>query len=494
MINALPSSIATEIERVERAVSGWPVSVAIDHVIRWVLQFDRDDYGLAIRILENIDVLAQRDVRAAFQVAQAKLERAAIEKGTPIKKTNTLYAGVGQASKSGAVMAYHYRLAAQISEADFFTQDEEDDIDFSRIDNIVLLDDVIGTGQSVATDIAHVIEEIHSLSKSRNVYVLTVAGYVEGISKVVEETGASVISALEYSVKDTVTDLDGVFYTGLPMSERARALDRIKRYCRIAARSDLGYGSIGGLLVFDHNTPNTSLPVIWARGNGWMPLFARAGRVQGTAKVLKEAKAEREAEAAQEAHVTEHPPKKKAIDLTLFVEGKFDERFVDVMRGSFGLVERLGVSDVSAVALGGLAQSVRLFELLRDSRKYAVFVLDGDSHSKRMASRIEPSGTTQIMYLEPSFIALLDIDKIYTDAERFPGLPEPNRDLNDDKWFFEVERAVLRKGALTASGERFAQIVEEYLHLAKYEAFIQNLAKHVDQLLSPSNSPSSGVD
>ncbi|NYY79585.1 hypothetical protein DMH17_00620 [Raoultella planticola] len=67
-------------------------------------------------------------------------------------------------------MAYHYRLASQISEADFFTQDEEDDIDFSKIDNIVLLDDVIGTGQSVATDIAHVIEEIHSLSRSRNVY------------------------------------------------------------------------------------------------------------------------------------------------------------------------------------------------------------------------------------------------------------------------------------------------------------------------------------
>ncbi|NYY80853.1 hypothetical protein DMH27_27135 [Raoultella planticola] len=86
MINSLPSSIATEIARVERAVSGWPVPIAIDHVIRWVLQFDRDDYGLAIRILENIDVLAQRDVRAAFQVAQAKLERAAIEKALRSKK------------------------------------------------------------------------------------------------------------------------------------------------------------------------------------------------------------------------------------------------------------------------------------------------------------------------------------------------------------------------------------------------------------------------
>ncbi|MBI6918746.1 hypothetical protein JET68_08040 [Pseudomonas monteilii] len=488
MINALPSSIANEIERVERAVSDWPVSVSLDHVIRWVLQFDRDDYGLAIRILENIDVLAQRDVRAAFQVAQAKLERAAIEKGTPIKRTNTLYAGVGQASKSGAVMAYHYRLAAQISEADFFTQDEEDDIDFSKIDNIVLLDDVIGTGQSVATDIAHVIEEVHSLARSRNVYVLTVAGYVEGISRVVDETGASVISALEYSVRDTVTDLDGVFYAGLPMSERARALDRIKRYCRIAAKSDLGYGSIGGLLVFDHNTPNTSLPVIWARGNGWMPLFARAGRIQGTAKVLKEAKAERDAEAAQEFQAADQPYERNTIELTLFVEGKVDERFVDVMRGSFGLAAKLGVSDVSAVALGGLAQSQRLFELVRNSRKHAVFVLDGDSHSLLMSRRLVPNADTQVMYLEPSFAAMLDLAKIYADAERFPGLPDPNGDPRDIKWLLEVERAVLRRGSIASSSERIAQIVEEYLDPIKYEAFVQRLATHVEKLLLPSGA------
>ncbi|ETK41848.1 MAG: hypothetical protein A2W79_08455 [Pseudomonadales bacterium RIFCSPLOWO2_12_60_38] len=483
MINALPSSIASEIERVERAVGCWPTSVPIDHVIRWVLQFDRDDYGLAIRILENIDVLAQRDVRAAFEVAQAKLERAAIEKGAPIKKSNTLYAGVGQASKSGAVMAYHYRLAAQVSESDFFTQDEEDEIDFSQIENIVLLDDVIGTGQSVATDIARVIEEVHSLTKSRNVYVLTVAGYVEGISKLVNETGASIISALEYSTKDTVNDLDAPFYNGLPMSERARTLDRIKRYCRIAARSDLGYGNIGGLLVFDHNTPNTSLPLIWARGNGWMPLFARAGRIQGTAKVFKEAKAEREAEASQLPPAPEHVPNKSAIDLTLFVEGKFDERFVDVMRARFGLAKRLGVGDVNAVALGGVAQSGRLFELLRESRKYAVFVLEGDPHSLRMARRIEPSSTTKVMHLKPSFVALLDLQKVKEAVERFPGLPEPAGEFENEKWLSEVER-VLKRGSMSASSERTAQIVEEYLDPVKYEAFVQELAEYVNQLLA----------
>ncbi|MCY1299094.1 hypothetical protein D9M70_486090 [compost metagenome] len=93
------------------------------------------------------------------------------------------------------------------------------------------------------------------------------------------------------------------------------------------------------------------------------------------------------------------------------------------------------------------------------------------------------------MYLEPSFIAMLDLEKIYADAERFPGLPEPSRDPNDEKWLFEVERAVLKRGSLPASSERIAQIVEEYLDPAKYDAFIQKLAMHVDQLFLQSDVP-----
>lgn len=483
MINALPSSVSSQLERIEKAIASWPMPFPLDHAIKWVLQFDRDDYPLALRIIESIDVLAQRDVRAAFEVAQAKLERAAVEKGAPIKRSNTLYAGVGQAAKSGALMAYHYRLTAEIAESDFFVQDEEEEIDFSKIDNVVLLDDVIGTGQSVTTDVARIAEEVHSLARSRNIYVLTVAGYEEGITHVVEKTGASVISALEYASKDTVKDLDAAFYAGLPMAERARTLERIKRYCRLAARSDLGYGNVGGLLVFDHNTPNTSLPLIWAGGNGWIPLFPRAGRIQGSAKVLKVVADERRAEAREEAPAAPQKAPRETIDLTLFVEGKFDELFVDVMRGRMRLAERLGVKDVSAVALGGLAQSTRLFDLLRESRKYAVFVVDGDTFSKKYIERIAPIINTRLMLLRPTFTAMLDLNKVFADANRFPGLPDPGGNPSDERWLKEVEIAVIRRNSVAANSERLAQVIEEYLDPAKYEAFVQEVRVLVDQML-----------
>lgn len=483
MLNVLPSSIASQLERLERAIACWPIQFSIDHAIKWVLQFDSDDYLLALRIIESLDVLAQRDVRSAFEVAQAKLERAAVEKGSPIKGNNTLYAGVGQAAKSGAVMAYHYRLTAQISEGDFFFRDDEEAIDFSKIDNIVLLDDVIGTGKSVTTDVTSIAEEVHSLSKTRNIYVLTVAGYADGISQVVKETGASVISALEYSSKDTVTDFDAAFYSNLPMSERNRTLERIKRYCRITSRSDLGYGGVGGLLVFDHNTPNTTLPLIWANGNGWIPLFPRAGRIQGAAKVLKVVEEERRSEAQQQE---KSPPQKGSIDITLFVEGKYDEIFVDVMRTRMGFAEKIGVKDVNAVALGGLTQSTRLIDLLRESRKFSIFILDGDIYSKRLGSRINLNESTGLIYLTPTFSALLDFSKIYADEARFRGLPDPNGDPSDESWMRDFEIAVIKRGNVSANSERIAQVIEEYLDKEKYEAFTKEVSNMVDKLIKQS--------
>lgn len=480
MINALPASVARERERIETAVGAWPIPFSVDHAIKWVLQFDSEDYPLALRILENIDVLAQRDLRSAFEIAQAKLERAAIEKGSPIKRSNTLYAGVGQASKSGALMAYHYRQTAEIPESDFFFMDDEEAIDFSKIENIVLLDDVIGTGGSVGKDVAQIAAEVHTLSKSRNIFVVTVAGYSGGISKVVEETGASVIAALEYTSKDSVTDFDAAFYSGLPMADRAKTLERIKRYCRIASRSDLGYGGVGGLLVFDHNTPNTSLPVIWARGNGWIPLFPRAGRIHGSAKVLKVVEEERKEEKTAQPRPVPRPPRGE-VELTMFVEGKHDEMFVDALRSERALANRLGVKDVNAVALGGLAQSTRLFELLGESRKYAIFVVDGDSRSRAMMSRVAPEEAKRTFVLQPNFAQLLDVSHLYRDEDRFGGLPELVEGDPTESWFIELERAVFKRRPL--SPQSVMQIFSEYVDERKYDEFVDALREVVDRLL-----------
>lgn len=475
MINSLPSSLNTYVSRIEAVISLWPIKISMDHAIRWILQFDAEDYSLAVKIIENMDVLGTKDIRDSLEAAHAKLARKISEKGTPVKGNNTLYAGIGDAAKSGGLIAYHYRVTVDIPEEDFFSGEEEEYLDLSQIENIVLVDDVIGTGRTIAKEVTRIAEEVYALSRTRNIFVLTVAGYEDGMQHVIEKTGATVVSALEYSTKDTVANLDADFYCLLPMSERTAALDRIKRYCRSISTSELGYGGVGGLLVFDHNTPNTTLPIIWHKGKGWLPLFPRAAKIPRAAKVLKGAEDERKKQQISVESVTDQSPSSKSIELTLFVEGKIDEIFIDYMRQKRELAENIKVAEVNAIALGGLYQSSRLLELLRASKKYAVFILDDDEHTRRASNRLSALPEDKILYLKPSFIAMLDLEKLFTNRDRFSGLPEQFGTVDDPKWLHEIEMAVLKRGPIGSNSERIMQVIDEFLDQKKYDEFTNNL-------------------
>lgn len=480
MINALPINLKTRLPIIEEIVSKWPIKVSLEHAIKWIMQFDSADQQLAIRILKNLHVLGSKEIRDALEVAHAKLERMVAEKGVPIKGNNTLYAGIGNAAKSGGLIAYHYRVAAEVPEADFFSSDEERNLDLSKIENIILVDDVVGTGKTITKEVSRIAEEVYTLSKTRNIFVLTVAGYEEGIQNITKETGASVVCALEYSSKDTVSNPDSSFYENLPVSDRNADLERIKRYCRSISTSDLGFGGVGGLLVFDHNTPNTTLPIIWHNGKGWLPLFPRATRIPGAAKVLKSAESER-AQTVDPIPPQSVKASSDELSLTLFVEGKIDEVFIDCMRLKHNLAEKLNVKEVNAIALGGLYQSSRLLELLKNSRKNAIFILDDDEHARRASYRLDALEKVIIYRLKPTFTAMLNLESIIANRGRFPGLPENFASIDDPKFMHEVELAVLKRGPISANTERIMQVIDEFLDIEKYNMFVEGLKPLVEQ-------------
>jgi hypothetical protein len=479
MINILPTTLKALLPKIEAVILKWPIKISLEHAIKWVMQFDTEDQPLAIRILEHIQVVGSKEVRDALEVAHAKLERMVSEKGSPIKRNNTLFAGIGNAAKSGGLIAYHYRVTADISENDFFSSDEEKNLDLSKIENIVLVDDIVGTGKTITKEVTRIVEEIYTLSKTRNVFVLTVAGYEEGIQHITNETGASVVCALEYTAKDTVSNLDAEFYKEMPVSDRGVSLERIKRYCRSISTSELGFGGVGGILVFDHNTPNTTLPIIWHNGKGWLPLFPRATRIPGAAKVLMSAKDERSQTVTAEIPEGNVSPNTE-VALTLFVEGKIDEIFIDYMRLKLELASRLGVKEVNAIALGGLYQSERLLELLRSSQKHAIFVLDDDEHARRASSRLEALTKVKIIHLKPTLIAMLDLKKIFINRDRFPGLPENLGSTNDPKFMHEVELAVIKRGPVGANAERITQVIDEFIDKKRYEEFVGEMKSLIE--------------
>ncbi|MBK0004639.1 hypothetical protein [Erwinia sp. S38] len=471
MMNALPSNLNVLVHTIEKTINDWPVKISLEHAIKWVLQFEVEHYALAVRILENLDILDSSSIRSSLEVAQTKLIRKISEKGSPMKGNNTLFAAIGNTAKSGALIAYHYRATTGISEDDFVSSDEEEQLDLSKIDNIVLVDDVIGSGKTIAKEVKRVAEEVYSLSKTRNIFVLTVAGYDDGIKHITKETGATVVTALEYNTRDTVANLDAAFYKGMPVAERNAALETIKKYCRLISSSNLGYSELGGLLIFDHNTPNTTLPIIWSNSKGWLPLFPRTKKMPGVAKLLKSAEEER--------RVTS-----PSNQLTLFVEGKLDEIFIDCFLKTKNLLQELQVPDIKAIALGGLNQSERLLELITESKKQAIFIVDNDLYSQRALERIDYIKESHVLKLNPTFAAMLDIDKIYENKERFPKLPEKIPNIDDEKWWSEFEHAILKRGPISTNYNRIDQIIEEFLDQEKYGVFCENLKLKIQEMLN----------
>ena len=252
-----PMNIQRQLELVEEIVNSWKIAaIDFDHVLKWVMQFDNDDFDIPIRIIKNLNVIGFEELNDSLTVAYSKLERKARDIGTEIKPENTIFAGIGASGKSGTMITYNFRIANNISEQNFIVDERTTRyLQEGQIQNIVLIDDIISTGGTI-------IEEVQSLTersiplKVENIFVLTAMGMKEGITNIQEATkdNIHVFSAFEYDVHDTVSSLDAKFYDGIPYQDRSKIREQLEYYGgQLYSRGALGEGNMGGLLVFYYN-------------------------------------------------------------------------------------------------------------------------------------------------------------------------------------------------------------------------------------------------
>lgn len=479
MLSALPAPLRELLPEIRSTIESWPIAVPLEKAVSWLLQFDVDDRALALRVLKSLQVIGAHDVTASLKVAHAKLCRRMASRGSALGRTNTLFASIGNTAKSGGFIAYQYRVAAGLPANDFLSGETEEQIDFSKIENVVLVDDLIGSGRTAAKDVQQIAEEVYSLIKTRNVYVLTVGAYDSGIKLIEEQTGAAVVCALEYSSADTVASLDSPFYAGLTMAEREGALAKLKQYNTAISRSELGYDNLGGLLVFEHNTPNTTIPIVWQSGKSWTGLFPRTKAISGAAKVLKVARKQRKKDAEAKSGASIANPLETAV--TVFVEGRSDEILMEYLCRNHRLAELVGVLRIEPVAIGGLYQSPRLFELLKESMKHAVLILEGDERTRLMWAKKEAA--IPVLYLRPNFMQLLDLNRIYADSARFGELPDSS--TKDERWYFQLERAVMKRAFGRPGLNQSTKVLDDYLDPNAYGEFVDELKGLIMGLFEP---------
>ena len=458
-----PHSISKSLDTVEEIVKQWPVEKPMDEVVKWVMQFDTADFEIPIRIIKNLNVIGFDDLNNGLEIAYSKLERRANNVGSKISSKNTLFATIGGAGKSGAMISYNFRLINNISNDNFLDDESVRFIKAGKIDNIVLVDDIISTGNQASEEIRRLSDLVIPLGVKK-IFVLTAVGMENGIENINSNTVAEVFSAFEYTDKDTVSSLDSSFYEGVAFDRRRFLKERIQSY------NNLGYGGVGGLITFYYNTPNSTIPHIWLAKNSWIPLFKRVSRINGINMFYKDLDT-----------INNEKTKKKVSsnEITVFVEGKIEEDFLESIR--LRILEALPkYKKISIISLGGFYSEKLINNIHKLSNDYLFLVEEDDTMPKRMIDR-----TKKILKDHPHTVIknisyYLDLEKIKDSEVWSRRLPKNFEEMENHELFKSMRRTFFPRVIRMEGGMN--SIVDEFIKEDKVIELIDSIVECVSDV------------
>lgn len=467
-----PIALSQRIDEVSKIVECWPVEKDLGQVLNWLMQFDNEDIDLGVRVIRNLNIIGFEDLNTALTIAYSKLERMAIDKGTKITSRNTLFAGIGDGAKSGAMIGYNFRIINELSEDNFMDDESMNFLEAGMIDNIVLVDDIVGTGKQATDEIKSLTQTVTPLGV-KNIFLLTAVGMQDGIKAISSNTKAHVFSAFEYSALDTVNCLDSPFYEGIPHEERQDVKSRLEYYGKVTNKSPLGYGGIGALIAFYYNTPNISLPIIWGSRNSWLPLFKRAVKINGINSYYKQI----------ESSITKkkrEPSQGKENEIVILVEGKQDEVFFDHVVSL--IKDRLPFNKVSVISMGGFG-SKKLIENISRLNKNCLFIVEEDEFAPpKFVERFIQNLGDNPHILVKSLIHFLDLDS-FSENEKWSGFfarIEKLGDLSDRDKMRRLEKEV--RIMVHRSESRTRELFSSHLDAEKMAALEKELVERISEL------------
>jgi hypothetical protein len=245
-------------------------SITEARIERWIRQFDDRDRDLAARVLDTVDFYGNDRIAAAFRSALGVMP--GWDKRVRSRKGLWRFAAMSTtAGESGDNMLHQFRIANGLTSSKY----DELFVSPSRLlqqglgenDSIVLLDDFVGTGdQAVGAWNSAFAELVAGIG---TVYLVVVAAFTSGSSRIHRDTGMKVVSGHQIECSDSFFDEACLLFAD---DEKESVL----RYCKQALPSKpKGHGDCGLVVVFSHRCPNNAIPILHAGRNGWRPLFPR---------------------------------------------------------------------------------------------------------------------------------------------------------------------------------------------------------------------------
>lgn len=258
-------------------------SVSIYQLLNWLNNFDQEDLPEALKVLENIEYLPIGKMLKIYSQGLSSI----FEK---FKNKNVILLGIGKHGKSGTAMQYFVNKAPTYNDKRYkrkkhlVSRKEElisliDEFKILKDDFLlVLLDDFVGTGNSTLEYLEGdeyemgLLEFLKEHKFTPNISLLSI---------IINEVGHQ---RLKYSFPEI--SLFGEirkksFSQPSVFGYRPNTLP-IREFCykygkRLVGNpiNILGYENSQSLIVFEHTTPNNTLPIIWSNKDDWSPLFPR---------------------------------------------------------------------------------------------------------------------------------------------------------------------------------------------------------------------------
>lgn len=267
----------------------------IYNVYKWLENFSDEEMNDAIDVMEHIMYFRESDLINMLEKVFKSLFG-----GIDIDKSLIYIMPLGEPGKSGDAMMYcahkvlHNKILKAKDSFRFINYAEEVDIQLcENKDNayVVLLDDIIGSGGSFSdyiknntgkpkTDLLPIINNGHIGMKL--------------IAPVILESGKNRIAkeypSIEILCKETYNK---AFEKGKSVFGWYKPLLRLRQFCYkygklLEPKNPLGWNNSQALVVFDHATPNNTLPIVWSNKyvksmkRNWFPLFPRSYNLVGS--------------------------------------------------------------------------------------------------------------------------------------------------------------------------------------------------------------------
>lgn len=242
---------------------------------QWLSNFRASEIDDAFLILSRIQYKDDNVIRAA--VAHLSEEIRAVLQGN-LSGAKFFPLG-GSPSSSGGMYLYDYRKELLLT---------EDHFPYSRFDDkrlhasaLIFFDDMIGSGNQAIK-----FARKNLMGLGAHLYYVSVFAFEDGLRKVRQQGSFRYVFC-----GSLLTDEERAFHENTQVFTDEKTRKRLRCLCetygaRLFPRHPLGYDDSQALLVFPHNTPNNTLPVIWAGsdnekapGYPWHPVFERKKRV-----------------------------------------------------------------------------------------------------------------------------------------------------------------------------------------------------------------------